>query len=221
MIMRRSSQQSALLAVACLVLALMAFTGGAAYAQAPDAPPPVEPSLGEGEALPYDPAEAYAIDRQLMCPVCPAQTIDQAHVALAQQMRRTVREMLAEGASRQEILDFFAERYGPDGLAAPPKSGFNLVAWVFPPVGVGAALVAGLLVLRFMSARRAASPADGPGADLAPYLEMVDRQLDLEPRPGPGAMDGHSFGRNGAAAGGSAYDPGDVEKRREDDLNAG
>jgi hypothetical protein len=96
--------------------------------------------------------------------------------------------MLAAGASREEILDFFAQRYGPDILAAPPKSGFNLIAWVFPVAGVAAALVVGVLVLRSMSARQpggmATEPLTSPsGNGLETYLEMVDRELALDQPP--------------------------------------
>ncbi|GIT01538.1 MAG: hypothetical protein CM1200mP27_01630 [Chloroflexota bacterium] len=50
--------------------------------------------------------EAQNIDQMIMCPVCPAETIDQAQVQISQQMRQIVREMLAEGKERQEILSF-------------------------------------------------------------------------------------------------------------------
>ena len=156
--------------------------------------------------VPYDEAEAQAIDRMIMCPVCPAESIDQAQVPLARQMRQLVREKLAQGATRQEILDFFADTYGPDILASPPKTGVNLLAWVLPIAGVLAALAAGLVALRSMTTSRAAAtvttapaPSDpsgssssgpGPGPlepDLAPYLAAVDRQLDLaSPAADPG-----------------------------------
>jgi cytochrome c-type biogenesis protein CcmH len=146
--------------------------------------------------VPYDEAEAQAIDRMIMCPVCPAESIDQAQVPLARQMRQLVREKLAQGATRQEILDFFADTYGPDILALPPKSGVNLLAWVLPIAGVLAALAAGLVALRSMTTNRAAATvttASGPAGsgplepDLAPYLAAVDRQLDLaSPTADPG-----------------------------------
>jgi cytochrome c-type biogenesis protein CcmH len=80
--------------------------------------------------------QAYSIDRSLICPVCPGETIDQAQVELARQMRLTVREKLAEGWSRERILQFFVDRYGEAVLAEPRKSGFNLVAWIVPFVSV-------------------------------------------------------------------------------------
>jgi cytochrome c-type biogenesis protein CcmH len=168
-----------------LLVILMALStsisAGVVSAQTPDpttVPPPDYPE----QPLDYDPAEAYAIDGMLMCPVCPAETIGQAQVPIARQMRALVREKLAMGATRQEILDFFAQRYGPGILAAPPKSGLNLVAWIFPMAGVAAALLGGLLVLRLMSNRPANPTPPAPGGagsedDLGPYLAMVDREL--------------------------------------------
>jgi cytochrome c-type biogenesis protein CcmH len=169
--------------VLILAIFLLPVPSPVVYAQSPE-----PPANGQEESA-YDEAESHAINQMIMCPVCPAETIDQAQVPIARQMRQIVREMLAEGASREEILDFFAQRYGQDILAAPPKSGFNLVAWVFPVAGVAAALVVGLLVLRSMSARKpdatAAEPLASPlDSGLDAYLEMVDRELALDQSAG-------------------------------------
>ncbi len=167
---------NALLGALLLTIALTAaFLVEAAYAQAPGGS--------------YDEAEAQSIDRALMCPVCPAESIDQAQVPLARQMRQRVREMLAQGASRQEILDYFALRYGESVLAAPPKTGFNLLAWTLPIAGIIAALIAGFLVLRAMTGKE--SRASGSGAaeavepsdtELEPYLTALDRSLKMTGR---------------------------------------
>lgn len=136
-----------------------------------------------GEAGAYDEAEAQAIDQMLMCPVCPAQTIDQTEVPLAKQMRAQVRELLAGGATRREVLAWFSapERYGPGVLAAPPRSGLNLIAWIVPGVIVVAALAGGLLTLRAMR-RPTDDDANIPGTpdDLQPYLAAVDQELELD-----------------------------------------
>ena len=162
-----------------LVVLVSAFTVEAAHAQTPT------PAISPDQVLPYDEAEAYAIAGLIMCPVCPAETIDQAQVPIARQMRQMVRDLLAQGATREEILDFFVERYGQDILASPPKSGFNLIAWIVPVVGMTVALTAGVLVLRSMRAKpghRNLQTATGPAVDqdLQPYLAMVDEQLDLD-----------------------------------------
>ena len=116
----------------------------------------------------------------LMCPVCPAETIDQAQVPLARQMRAIVRQKLSDGETREEILDYFADRYGQSVIGAPPKSGINLVAWILPPVGVAAALLVGVLSLRAMTASRrtaAQSAVQDSPVELQPYLDIVDREL--------------------------------------------
>lgn len=161
---------------------LMVAAAAVAEAQGPD------PSSDSGRSLPYDEGEAQAIDRMLMCPVCPAVTIDQTEVELAKQMRRVVREMLAEGASRQQILHFFVERYGPGVVAVPPKAGLNLLAWILPPVGVVAALGALFLVLRSMVGHPGQPGATEPSSqeDLAPYLEVIDQELADPPQAGTG-----------------------------------
>ena len=125
--------------------------------------------------------EAQNIDRMIMCPVCPAETIDQAQVQISQQMRQIVREMLAEGKERQEILEFFVDRYGQDILGAPPKTGVNLVAWVTPAVGVAGGLLAVFFILRSMTRREPANGASGliQDTELIPYLQLIDRHLDM------------------------------------------
>ncbi len=162
------------------LLPVLLLSGGAALAQ----------------DLPYDEEEAQSIDRSLMCPVCPAETIDQAQVELARQMRGVVRDMLAQGFSRAEILDFFADRYGPGVLAAPPKSGVNLLAWILPVAGIVAALVGALAILRSMTAGGGGQPATGAPLEdgLEPYLEAIDRDLSL-----PG---GETHGKSDPGAGG-------------------
>ena len=129
----------------------------------------------------YSESQAQGIDRMIMCPVCPAETIDQAQVEISFQMRAVVREMLADGKERDEVLAFFVERYGKDILAAPPKTGANLVAWLAPVGGFGAGLVAVFLIIRSMSRQRPALVTAQPVQDagLIPYLELVDRHLDL------------------------------------------
>ena len=77
---------------------------------------------------------AQNINKTLMCPVCPSETIDQSQVELAKQMRMLVLQKLQEGQSEKDILKYFANRYGDSILAEPPKTGFNLLVWITPPI---------------------------------------------------------------------------------------
>ena len=123
---------------------------------------------------------AQGIDKSLMCPVCPSETIDQSQVQLAGQMRDIVREKLAAGESREDILQFFVDRYGISVLAEPPRSGFNLLVWVVPPVALLAGGLVLAVVLRSMRRPRDSDAPDSVQADdtdLEPYLSAVDRDI--------------------------------------------
>ena len=164
----------------CFAIAVVVALWGVFYAEAI-----AQSGGGEANRPPaaYDEAEAQAIDRMLMCPVCPAESIDQAQVPLARQMRAQVRQLLGDGASRDEVLDWFKARYGPGIVAEPPRSGFNLIAWIVPGVALIAGLAGGVMALRAMR-RRADVETDSNLADvdpaLQPYLAAVDRDLALD-----------------------------------------
>ena len=140
--------------------------------------------LTQGAVLSLE-QEAQGIDRLLVCPVCPAETIDQSQVPLAKQLRSIVREKLAAGEQRQAILDFFVDRYGEQVLAAPPKSGFNLVAWSVPIAGMVLGLAALMVLLRKMRANSgergrgmSSESEEFPDAgELSPYLSRVDQDI--------------------------------------------
>ena len=131
---------------------------------------------------------AQGINKSLMCPVCPAENIDQSQVKLARDMRAIVRAKLEEGSSREQIIQFFVDRYGERVRMEPSTSGFNLVAWLIPPLGV---VMGGLLLLgvvRAMSKRSAAPAEEGLPAEeeLAPYLALVDQELEgIQPAEQP------------------------------------
>ena len=123
---------------------------------------------------------AQAIDQRLMCPVCPAETIDQSQADVALQMRELVREKLRAGETEDQIYDFFVERYDKGVLAEPPAEGFNILVWVIPPV----ALVLGLTLLwigiRHMGRsdpRRLSSHGDWE-AESERYLREVNEEFE-------------------------------------------
>ena len=72
------------------------------------------------------------INRSLMCPVCPGESIDQSQHPLAIQMRNLVEKKINEGWSKKQVIDFFEERYGPAVLLEPSKEGVHLIIWIIP-----------------------------------------------------------------------------------------
>ncbi|HEY8368015.1 MAG TPA: cytochrome c-type biogenesis protein [Thermodesulfobacteriota bacterium] len=136
------------LAASLLALVLVAApaVGGASAAE-PSAP--VQP----GSATSPPPTEAEArrvqeISAQLRCVVCQALSVADSPSTTAQQMRALVLEQVRAGKSDEEILAYFVSRYGEWVLLAPPRRGFNLLAWGLPFVGIGIGIVAVLLTAR-------------------------------------------------------------------------
>jgi cytochrome c-type biogenesis protein CcmH len=64
---------------------------------------------------------------ELRCLVCQNQTIADSNADLAKDLRRQVYEMLQQGKSQQQIVDFMTERYGDFVLYNPA---FNLKTWL-------------------------------------------------------------------------------------------
>ncbi len=143
--------------------------------------------------LPEDQLRAQALDKSLICPICPGETIDRSQVQLANQMQAIVREQVEDGRSDAQIRQFFVDRYGERVLASPPKEGFNLVMWIAPPVGITLALLVLFLVTKSML-RQGPTPALRPSnassehdVDLEAYLELVDKELGERDDPPPPA----------------------------------
>lgn len=123
---------------------------------------------------------AQGLDKQLICPICPSETIDQSQVQLAKQMKNIVRERLNEGASEQEILDFFVSRYGEDVLAAPPARGFNLTIWVVGALALPSAILILILTLRSMrntTKYQTSSKETSSIKGIDKYLSQADKEI--------------------------------------------
>jgi cytochrome c-type biogenesis protein CcmH len=119
------------------------------------------------------------LEDEVMCPVCPGETLEQSSSPAAQQVERFISVRIAAGDSKSEIKDKLVDEYGPRILAAPPKEGFDLLAWVLPLVGLlGGALVIGGAAWHWSRVREPAPE----GAPLDPELERrLDRELaDLD-----------------------------------------
>ncbi len=95
---------------------------------------------------------------QLRCPVCQGESVAEAPAPLAQQMRQVIREQLQAGKSDEEIVQYFASRYGEQNVVwSPPRYGFALLAWIVPIGLLLAGAVLLFLVLRDWQAGGAVS----------------------------------------------------------------
>ena len=123
------------------------------------------------------------LENEVMCPVCNT-TLAQSDSAAAKQIEREIKAKIAAGWTKSQIKDFLVQQYGESILAAPPKHGFNLLAWVLPLAGIGAAaVILGLAALGWTRGRSDAEPlglqssTNGQGP-IDPELERrVDEEL--------------------------------------------
>lgn len=167
---RRWLSLSVLLIVICLIS--LFSTHGPTFASSSDELPP---ALEE---------RAQSLYKKLMCPVCAGQTIAQSNAPISRSMREVVRDNLLSGESDQVIISNLVEAFGESILASPPKRGQSLIVWVVPPV----TLLLGILVLSRVvsSMRQRHNYSEGDvtedptirSEELAPYLALVDREID-------------------------------------------
>lgn len=92
--------------------------------------------------------EASDLINELMCPSDCVETLAVCQMPESVQMRAFVKEKVATGWSKQQIVDTLVAQYGERILAAPTKQGFNLTAWVTP----FAAILAGGVLISFLVA---------------------------------------------------------------------
>ncbi len=130
--------------------------------------------------IPEAERRAAALNKSIMCPVCPGESIDQSQNALAAQMRAIVDEKLAQGWSEEQIKDFFVERYGPSVLLEPPSAGFGIAAWIVPPLAFALAVASLLLTLRWM--RKSSARRDEQDSDDDERMRYM-RRLEAATRP--------------------------------------
>jgi cytochrome c-type biogenesis protein CcmH len=96
-----------------------------------------------------------ALSSELRCLVCQNQTIADSSAPLAVDLRNTIREQLARGASEREVIDFMTARYGDFVLYRPPLKATTVLLWLGPFL----LLALGIIVLVRSVRRRPDPPA--------------------------------------------------------------
>jgi len=76
--------------------------------------------------------EFLEVAGDLRCPTCVGLSVLESNADFSVQIKNIVKEKIQEGASKEEILDYFTDRYGAWILREPPKTGFNIIAWALP-----------------------------------------------------------------------------------------
>ena len=94
---------------------------------------------------------------ELRCLVCQNQSLADSDAELAHDLRAEVYEMVQDGKSDQEIIDFLVARYGDFVLYNPPLKPSTYLLW-FGPFAL--MLLAGVLLLRAVRRQKRAASVE-------------------------------------------------------------
>jgi len=90
---------------------------------------------GEAKDMAADPVlekRMIGLAENLRCLVCQNESLAGSHAELAEDLRREVREQMAQGKSDKEIIDYLVARYGDFVLYEPPMKSYTVLLWFGP-----------------------------------------------------------------------------------------
>lgn len=127
--------------------------------------------------------EVNAIAKQLYCPVCENTPLDVCPTEACRQWRELIRNMLAEGKTEQEIKDYFVANYGARVLSEPPRTGFNWLVYIIPPVLIVIGAVLLFSAFRAWTKPKSAEAGTGPESEAGTssnddeYVRRLEEEL--------------------------------------------
>ncbi len=151
-----------------LVLSLI-LPAATAFAQED---PAVPTTAGEGKD-----ALQRELEYEIMAPCCYGSPVGDHDSEAARQVKARIAGLLAEGKTKEEIIDLFVAEYGERILARPRAQGFNLLAYIIPPLIL---LVGGLLFVYFISRIKGSTPqvATTPRKPYSDeFLEKINKEM--------------------------------------------
>ena len=117
------------------------------------------------------------VAREVRCPTCNT-PLDISSAPVALRMKSYIQDRIDQGWTKQEIIDGLVDEFGTQVLATPPKSGFDLIAWIVPALAVALGLAAIPVITRTWARR--APPAAAAGIEIT---DEERRRLDEELGP--------------------------------------
>ncbi len=90
---------------------------------------------GEAKPLADDPvleARLKALSQELRCLVCQNTTLADSTAPLAEDLRQEIRQLMREGKSDKEVVDYLVARYGNFVRYRPPVNNSTALLWFGP-----------------------------------------------------------------------------------------
>lgn len=123
------------------------------------------------------------LNHRLMCTCGCAQILGECnHVGCPNSSEELdlLRTGMANGDNDDKIFETFAAKYGATVLAAPPASGFNLVAWIAPFAVFAAALLGTILLVRHWSIGKSELTPQPADPEMDALRERIRRETGEE-----------------------------------------
>lgn len=138
------------------------------------------PVAASEELLQFDSAEQQQLYRQLTaelrCPKCQNQNIADSNAVVAVDMRNKTLELVRQGQSHAQVIDFMKQRYGDFVHYQPPFQLSTILLWLLPVLAV---LSLALTVFRRSRASQLAMPDDAHApADLSALDAQLQAMID-------------------------------------------
>src|SRR3954453_11518251 len=112
------------IAAAALAIAAMLLLPTAALATGGTAKPAEQPK-----------ANLPDVEDEVMCPIC-GTALNLSFSPQADRERAFIQREINEGKTKEQIKADLVTQYGDTVLAEPPKSGFDLTAWLVPGLAI-------------------------------------------------------------------------------------
>ncbi|MBN3193996.1 cytochrome c-type biogenesis protein [Pectobacterium versatile] len=92
--------------------------------------------LASSEVLRFDNAtqeqQFRELTMQLRCPKCQNNSIADSNSMIASDMRQKVYELMQQGQTKEQVVDYMVDRYGYFVTYEPPIMPFTVLLWLLP-----------------------------------------------------------------------------------------
>ncbi len=116
------------------------------------------------------------LEDEVMCPIC-GTLLELSDSPQARREKEFIAKRIAAGESKSRIKRELVDEYGPDVLALPGSSGFDLSAYLVPAVGFALAAVALAVGVGRWRRRGGDREPRGPGAPGEEDAERLDADM--------------------------------------------
>ena len=114
---------------------------------------------------------------KIQCPICSGESIAESQSDVARNMLAKLIDLSNANKSEQEILDYFVQRYGLVVLRSPPKAGFTLGLWFFPPIALIISLGMLTIFLRSQNIIGKRPARISESSEKVKYQDLIEEQV--------------------------------------------